>query len=225
MEEIWKDAIYIDRNGNVIDFEGWYQVSNKGRVRSFRAHGGSRCSNKRSVTPTLLKTKKEKSTNGYISVNMKIHNSKSKSWLVHRLVLSTFVEIPEHLKNEKWIDVNHKDENKRNNNLDNLEWCSRLENNLYGTRLQRSIEKGAKTRSTYEWKKKNSGGYIHNSRAVVGVSIETGEIVEFESMTGVNEYFNNKLADRSVSATIRGKQKTAYGYKWYYKEDYEKQCK
>ena len=41
-------------------------------------------------------------------------------------------------------------------------------------------------------------------------------------MTCVADFLNIKLADRSVSAAIRGRQKTAYGYYWYYKEDYKK---
>ena len=41
MEEIWRQAIYIDKNKNIIDFGEWYEVSNQGRVRSYREHGGS----------------------------------------------------------------------------------------------------------------------------------------------------------------------------------------
>lgn len=219
MEEIWKKAIYIKKNGSVVDFEGWYEVSSLGRVRSYREHGGSQKINARRGVPILLSPSTYKDT-GYFRVYLKI-NGKAKAYLLHRLVLSTFTEIPLELKDEKHIDVNHIDENKDNNTLSNLEWCSRKQNNLHGTRLQRAISNGNKTRKTEEWRKSHSGGNIHNARAVVGVHAKTGEVIEFESMTGVVEFLNIKLADRSVSATIRGRQKTAYGYYWYYKEDYE----
>ena len=223
MKEIWKKAIYIKRDGAIVDFGDWYEVSNLGRVRSYREHGGSTKKDVRCSTPKLLKSTLS-NIGGYYRVHMKI-NGQSKSYLLHRLVLSSFVEIPEYLKGEKYIDVNHIDENKDNNVLENLVWCTRLENNLHGTRLERAINKGNKTRNSKEWRITNSGGNVHNARKVVGVNTKTGEVVDFDSMTGVVDFFGIKLADRSVSATIRGKQKTAYGYKWYYKEDYENKGK
>lgn len=223
--EIWKDAVYVTNDGELIDFQGWYQVSNKGRVRSFRAHGGGNYKGRRTTTPALLKTKKEKTKNGYISVNMKLETTTRKQWLVHRLVLSTFVQVPKHLKDEEYLDVNHKDENKHNNCLENLEWMTRKQNNAHGTRLKRSMQTGSKTKATKQWKETHTGKYVHNSRPVVGVNVKTGETIELECMRQADEKLNVYLADRSVSACIRGKQKTAYGYKWYYKEDYEELCK
>lgn len=220
MKEIWKNAIYIRKDGSIIDFEGWYEVSNLGRVRSYREHGGSRKINARRITPVLLSPSTYKDT-GYLRIYLKI-DGKSKAYLLHRLVLSTFMEIPLELKDEKHIDVNHIDENKENNCLSNLEWCSRHKNNTHGTRTKRAIENGLKTKRTEEWKRLHSGGNVHNARSIVGVHVKTGEVIAFESMTGVVDFFKIKLADRSVSATIRGRQKTAYGYYWYYKEVYDK---
>lgn len=79
-----------------------YQVSNLGRVRSFFSRWG-----KRKVTIRI--------------------NGKSKLMLVHRLVAKTFIPNPLNLEM-----VNHKDENPLNNNIDNLEWCTRSYNNSYG---------------------------------------------------------------------------------------------
>lgn len=220
MEEIWRQAIYIDKNKNIIDFGEWYEVSNQGRVRSYREHGGSMKKNARRLVPRLLKLTQCKVT-GYYKVTLKI-NDKRAVYLVHRLVLSTFTKIPQELKEEKYLDVNHIDENKGNNTLENLEWCTRLYNNLHATRLERAITNGNKTRQCRKWRENHSGGNVHNARQVVGVNVKTGEVIEFESMTGVVEFLGIRLADRSVSATIRGRQKTAYGYRWYYKEDYEK---
>lgn len=219
MEEIWKKAIYIKRSGKVVNFGDWYEVSNLGRVRSYREHGGSMKRDARRLEPKLLKLTKS-NTSGYYRISLK-SSGKNNTYLLHRLILSSFVEIPSHLKKEKWLDVNHIDENKENNALENLEWCTRLQNNLHGTRLERAISKGNVTRQTREWKKNHSGGKVHNARKIIGVNVKTGEVVEFDSMTGVVEFLGIRLADRSVSATIRGRQKTAYGYKWYYKEDYK----
>lgn len=220
MKEVWKDLVYIDTNGEIIEFDGFYQVSNLGRIRSFRAHGGSVSWGKRKEVPTLLKQRPDK--NGYYSICLTpTGNTTRRVYLVHRIVCSTFISIPSELTNKK-IQVNHKDENKGNNCVENLEWCTPLENTNYGSRTKRATKNSTATRRTEEWKEKHSGGNVHNARAVVGISVSTGEVIEFEAMQCVDNYFKIPLASRSVSATIRGRQKTAYGYKWYYKEDYEK---
>lgn len=220
MEEKWVKAIYIDKNKKVIDFGLWYEVSNKGNVRSHRAHGGGMKANVKSSQPRLLKPTKCKKT-GYYRITLRIEG-KPKTYLLHRIILSSFISVPKELINEQFVDVNHIDENKENNCLSNLEWCTREQNNLHGTRLSRSISKGNQTRNTPEWRKRNCGGAVHNSRSVVGIRQKTGDVVRFESMSKVVDFLNIPLADRSVSATIRGKQKTAYGYKWFYEEEYIK---
>ena len=221
-EEIWKDAKYLSKENILIDFDGWYQVSNKGRVRSFRKRtGGNGVPDQRIEVPFILKSKNDKG--GYIRVSLK-KDGKIKGYLLHRLILTTFKEVLEHLVNEKIIDINHIDEDKQNNNLENLEWCSRLENNTHGTRTERAIKNSVKTRTSKEWKE-NNPNYIHpNARKVIGVNIITGKVIELDSMNCADEYFGIPLAGRSISASIRGRQKTAYGYKWFYKEDYKKVC-
>lgn len=222
-KEIWKDLKYLTKSGKWIDFQGVYQVSNHGNIRSYRAHGGSNKCGALNETPKLLKTAVTKC--GYYRVGLVVKDGeKNKPFLVHRAVASTFIEIPQCLQNEKIIDVNHKDEIKANNMIENLAWCTRLENNNHGTRTERAIAKGMITKSSSEWRMKHSGSSIHNSRKVIGVNVENGKIVEFDSMNQADSYFNIPFAGRSISATIRGKQKTAYGYKWYYKEQYENQA-
>lgn len=73
---------------------------------------------------------------GYKEVNL-YYNSKSKAMLVHRLILSTFKPVQEMDK----LDVNHKDGNKLNNSLGNLEWCTRSENikHSYKNKLQKVV--------------------------------------------------------------------------------------
>lgn len=110
MEEIWKD---------VKGYEGLYQVSNKGTVRSVDKYANIR-NGKRLVKGKNLTLSKNKV--GYMTVYFSV-NGKGKHKKVHRLVCEAFHEKP--------IDkniVNHKDGNKTNNNVDNLEWCTSKEN-------------------------------------------------------------------------------------------------
>ena len=100
--EIWKDCK---------GYEGLYQVSNLGRIWSIK---GQR----------YLKGCEDK--DGYLRINLKAKNGKAKTERVHRLVAIAFIPNPLGLP-----VVNHKDENKQNNAVDNLEWCSVRYNNIY----------------------------------------------------------------------------------------------
>ena len=119
MKEIWKD---------VVDFEGLYQVSNKGRIRSLK-YGKEK----------ILKL--VRTHNGYLRICL-IKNGEKKMCLVHRLVSQVFLPNPQNLP-----DVNHKNEDKTNNNVNNLEWCDKKYNSNYGTRNQRISEKCTNTSS------------------------------------------------------------------------------
>ena len=112
MVEEWRTAIY---NGEV--FEN-YEVSNMGRVRSlnYRGHGKIQ----------ILKPYKD--SRGYLRIDL-FKNRKKQICKLHRLV--AFVFIPNN--DETKMEINHKDENKENNSVENLEWCDRDYNNSYGT--------------------------------------------------------------------------------------------
>lgn len=104
MEEKWKD---------IEGFEGLYQVSNMGRVKSLiRPY--------RRIEKILTPTP---NTHGYLLVGLRRPGS-VKSMLVHRLVMQAF----EPIDNKDEMSVNHKDFNITNNRLENLEWCTALEN-------------------------------------------------------------------------------------------------
>ena len=103
MEEIWKD---------IQGYEGLYQVSNYGRVKSL--HKGERIL-------TLGRT-----TRGYSGITLYKHG-KLQPFSVHRLVAMAFIPNPHNLPM-----VNHKDECRTNNNVENLEWCDSLYNSRYG---------------------------------------------------------------------------------------------
>ena len=112
-EEIWKD---------IAGYEGKYQVSNLGRVKSLHYN----------------KTNKERlltlgDFRGYLHVGLSKYSHK-KMFYIHRLVAQAFIENP-----YNFPQVNHKDEDKTNNCVDNLEWCTAKYNSNYGTSRERML--------------------------------------------------------------------------------------
>ena len=173
--EIWKD---------IKDYEGLYQVSNWGRVKSLNYNGTGK---QRLMTP--VKTKK-----GYLLVHLS-KNGESKTCRVHRLVAEAFLPNPNNLP-----QVNHIDENKENNRVDNLEWCTPKYNCNHGTHN----EKVAKA---------NTNG--KKSKIVLQLSLSGDIIREWPSTA---ECGRNGFNFSNVAACCRGKIKSAYGYIWKYKE-------
>lgn len=112
MKEIWKD---------IPNFEGLYQISNLGRIKSFVKSTKHHGEVSHLLTPSIA-------DNGYEQVTLYKSPKCRKKFSVHKLVAETFLDNPDNLP-----CVNHKDENKLNNNVDNLEWCSYAYNNNYGT--------------------------------------------------------------------------------------------
>lgn len=104
MEEIWKD---------IEGYGGLYQVSNLGRIKSF----------KQNKLGKILRM--QITHDGYYTVGLSKDNY-SKQCKVHRLVAKAFIPNTNNL-----LEINHKDKNKLNNNVDNLEWCTRQYNCRY----------------------------------------------------------------------------------------------
>ena len=126
MKEVWKD---------IAGFEGLYQVSNLGNVRSldrteFLTNQHNQYGRKRKGG--VVKQFHDK--RGYMVVTFS-KGCKLKQLKVHRLVAMAFLP---NLCNHP--QVNHKDENKENNRVDNLEWCTNIYNANYGTRNERMSE-------------------------------------------------------------------------------------
>lgn len=117
-EETWKD---------IKGYEGIYQVSNLGKVRSF--------SRKYANYGNEAKILKGLNNKGYLRVSLS-KNGKCKMFSIHRLVAETFIPNP-----NNYSCVNHKDENPLNNNVKNLEWCSINYNCNYGNRNKKISEK------------------------------------------------------------------------------------
>ena len=118
--EIWKDYK---------DYEGLYQASNLGRLRSLDRWVKSKSGSVRFCKGKILKLCTDKY--GYLKVGL-WKNNKVKTYYVHHLVAEVFLPNPNNYK-----EVNHKDEDKTNNSVENLEWCSAKYNSNYGTRNER----------------------------------------------------------------------------------------
>ena len=110
----------------VVGYEGLYEVSNTGRVRSLdryvKGKGKSYFLHKGRVLSPAIKPE------GYLIVRLQ-----RRTFYIHRLVTAAFLPNPDNLP-----EVNHKDEDKTNNRVENLEWCDHKYNMNYGTRNIRS---------------------------------------------------------------------------------------
>lgn len=128
MVEVWKD---------IAGYEGLYQVSNLGRVKSLPKMCGVRQDNGRILKPFSSK-------DGYLVATLSFNN-KMKHFQVHRLVAEAFIPNPEQLP-----CINHKDLCVTNNCVDNLEWCSWVYNNTYEQRAERAAKKNLKPILQYD---------------------------------------------------------------------------
>ncbi len=174
----------------VIGYEGYYEVSDDGRV--FRVASGVKPEREMKQQLNSDATNKRKSK--YYRVFL-TKNNIQKKYFVHRLVAIAFIQNPLGLN-----DVNHKDANKTNNNKENLEWCSHYENMLHAANnglldnlfLSRAAKK----------------------RPVIGVNKKTGMIIKFGG-----SFEAQKLHGFDCSAIHKcciGKSKTHKGYVWSY---------
>ncbi len=164
--EAWKD---------IPGYEGLYRVSDKGRVYSI-------------VTKKILKH--FISSNGYCVVRL-YKNGSTQNYKVHRLVLIVFK--PKGLFDGNYC--NHKDSNKQNNTVQNLEWVTQRENIIYG------FMQG----NTHSTKK----------RKVYKVDKETDEILEtYDSIAEAAR--DNNIIKQEIGHCCQGKVKSYYGYKWQY---------
>lgn len=172
-KEIWKE----------IDGFPDYEVSNLGRVCSFKKK-----------YPKILKPGKNRY--GYLYVIL-YNGGKMIGKTIHRLVAEAFVPNPDNKP-----QVNHIDEDKLNNVVDNLEWVTCKENNNHGTRNRRLAEtllnRGDLSKPIVQY---TSDGVF---------MAEYSSLAEVERVTGIDH--------SSISKVCRGKLKTAGGYIWLYEE-------
>ena len=158
---------------DVVGYEGLYAITSCGKVWSYKY--------KKFLKPVI-------NHKGYLRVQL-YKDGQSKMYGVHRIVAEAYLPNPENLP-----QINHKDENKTNNCLQNLEWCDSKYNANYGTRNKK----------------------VSNSLKIpiLQYDLDGNFIREWNSATDVGREVHSHIC-----ACARGKLSTAYGYKWKYKRD------
>lgn len=185
--EEWRD---------VVGYEGYYQVSNLGNVRSLdrfvECRGSMRFQKGRIMHP---------GSDGFGYKQVILHNKKGKLFKVHRLVAEAFIPNPDNLP-----VVNHKDEVKWNNNVENLEWCTVLYNLMYNDMNKRRNSK-------------------NRTNSIPVKQIKDGKVLNvYPSMREVTRVLNANSGN--ISLCCRGLRNSAYGYQWRYaeSEDFNEKC-
>ena len=164
-KEIWKD---------ITGYEGLYQVSNLGNVKSL--------GNDKNRKEKILRQTENKS--GYLRVTL-CKDGKPRYYLSHRLVANVFI------KNEAplfYTQVNHKDENKTNNRVENLEFCDAQYNNTYGSRIEKCL------------------------KPVYQFTLDGTFVNEYPSMVYINRKFG--FGNGSICKCCTGKIRSSHGFKW-----------
>lgn len=150
---------------SVIGFEGRYEVSNLGRIRSLVKYA------RWQQVPRLMKTRLN--CHGYLMVTLKYGDGRFKSEVVHRLVARAFVD-----GYDKELVVNHKDENKVNNRAENLEWISYRENTMYGSAISKMEAKVLASMAQEVERVDENGKVIACYKSLSAASRSTGMSIE-----------------------------------------------
>jgi hypothetical protein len=188
MEEIWK---------TIPGYEGYYQVSSMGRVRSMPRYVKCRAGKERLAKGRIRKTVPY-GNGGYLSVTLSVGNNFS-THPVHRLVAMTFLPaIPGKTA------VNHKDGHKLNNRVENLEWCTFAENTKHGYDM--GLIKTPPTRS---------GKQHFRSKPVIQMDKQGNVIAEFESVNQAALAIDYHVT--GILLSCRLPKRHAGGYKWQFK--------
>lgn len=189
-EEVWKP---------VVGFEGLYEVSNLGRVRSLtRVVYTSYFRNGQTHYGKILREAKNDYT-GYSSVMLR-KDGKSTRRSIHRLVATAFLPNPQNLPS-----INHKDENKRNNQVSNLEWCTVSYNCGYGSARERGVDSWANSK---KWR---------YPKAIGQYDLDGNHIATYKTSQDAARALG--LSDGgNIRSCARGKKgySQAYGFVWKY---------
>lgn len=192
MEEIWKD---------ITGYEGIYQVSNLGRIKRIGNYSNQYTTWK---SEKILKPKTH--TNGYKTIILSKNNQKE-TFYIHRLVAKTFIPNPNNLP-----EINHKDGDKTKNYADNLEWCTRRENNIHMYKILNA---------------KRAKGCYGKKKKVVKVDKNTNIILEiFDSIELAAKSVNGLPANISAVCNFakcpekyKRKMLSYKGFKWRFATD------
>lgn len=154
---------------------------------------------KNNKTNKLLKQSQHK--NGYMSVSIKITNGSYKQYYVHRLIAETFLPNLDNL-----TDVNHKDYNKQNNSVENLEWCSRSDN------LKHSYNYENRNKNREHAKKLAMRNHEKMNIKVTQRTLSGDFVAEYNSMREAEE--KTGIPIQNISSVTSGKRRSAGGYIW-----------
>jgi hypothetical protein len=191
--EVWKD-VAIEPYGE------FYQVSNLGRVRSKDTQSEKKYQNGRVDTFNRKgKILKERRLNNYLRVTLYHPKLNKIDFYIHRLVLITFESFP---INDK-MQVNHKDCNKSNNSIDNLEWVTNRENTIHAYKNNLiQLPKGLNNRL---------------SKQVAQIDVNTNEVIKkWDCIKDVWKTLGYNHGNIAKVCSDKYIDKTAYGFKWKY---------
>ena len=186
--EVWSD---------IIGYEGLYQVSNMGRVRSCKrivtCGFGTKIMESQIISTQILSRHKDSYKQCYVSLSK---DGEGKKFIVARLVAKAFIPNPHNLP-----QVNHKDEDPTNNHVDNLEWCTCAYNLTYNNGCARRAET---RRKSY--------------KRVLQIDGNGSVVKEWESAIAAARGMGCALA--SISRAINGHRKHVRGYKFVWKDEW-----
>lgn len=185
MIEIWKD---------IKDFEGLYQVSNLGRIKSLKFR-----------KERILKPQKHK--NGYLYINL-YKGNKIKHYSIHRLVAEAFVYNPDPINN---IEVDHLNTNPSDNRAENLEWVDHIKNRHNPLTEQHHIDCQKGEKSCWYGK---YGKEHHSSKPVLQFDLDGNFIKEWECTRQIERELG--ISRGNISSCCLGNYKTAYSFIWRY---------
>lgn len=156
-----------------LKFDCKYKISNLGRIINSKTNKELKCNINK---------------NGYRYVQLST-NGKRRTYRIHRLVADTFLENPYNLPY-----VNHKDGNKLNNNVDNLEWISARDNNIHA----------------------RENGLIKDNKPIISINMKTSEIIKFKSLSEAGRYYNINTAyiHRALNKTYNKNNYNGYIFKY-----------
>lgn len=180
--ETWKD---------IRGYEGLYQVSNLGRIRSL----GRVCNAKYNSTSKKRERilTQEITVFGYCRVRLFDLEGKSKHYATHRIVAQEFIG------NIDGYEINHKNEIKTDNRVENLEIVTSKQNCNYGTRNKRLSEKNTANKALW-------------CKGVIQKDKDGNVIAEYESRLEAER--KTGISNSSISKTCNGKKRTANGFIW-----------
>lgn len=187
MKEIWKD---------IKDYEGLYQVSNLGRIKSIKNNNI-----KYGHYKDFILSQTDNNSFHYMRCGL-CKNGKLKYYAVHRLVAQAFIP-----NTNNYLEVNHKDGDKSNNCVDNLEWCTRSQNMKHA--IKYGLLKPPMLNKKYE---KNP-----NSKPIIQYDKKMKKIKDWNSIREASNYL--KINEVGISYCCNNKRKTAGGYIWKFKEE------